>query len=81
MGFELQKLPEPLQFAWLRSAAVARYEDHGAMCSFFFFLRALRNVSMLAVVKFTSRMALFAIVGLRNKTRNHDFAVFFGTCV
>ena len=37
VGFELQKLPEPLQFAWLRSAAVARYEDRGAMCTFFFF--------------------------------------------
>ena len=88
VGFELQKLPEPLQFAWLRSAAVARYEDRGAMCTFFFFffsLRALRNVSMPAVVKFTSRIALFAIVGLRNNTQKRDFAVFFffffRTCV
>ena len=69
--FELQKLLEPLQFAWLRSQAVARYEDRGAMCTFFFFfsLRAVRIVSMPAVVKFTSRMALFAIVGLRNNTQ------------
>ena len=78
VGFELQKLPEPLQFAWLRSAAVARYEDRGAMCTFFFSLRALRNVSMPAFVKFTSRMALFAIVGLRNNTQKRDFAVFLG---
>ena len=41
---------------------------------------------MLAVVKFTSRMALFAIVGQRNNTQKHEFAVFLGrvistTCV
>ena len=36
VGFELQKLPVALQFAWLRSAAVARYKDRGAMCTLFF---------------------------------------------
>ena len=70
-GVELRNLPCPWQCAWLLCAVVARHEDRGAVCTLFQ-LRALRNVSMPAVVQFTPRMCLFAIVLLVNNTQNYD---------
>ena len=75
-GAELRNLPYPWQCAWLLCAVVARHEDRGAMCTLFQ-LRALRNVSIPAVVKFTPRVCLFAIVLPGNNTQHYVVVVCF----